>query len=236
MKQLTGKGRSASHVRSSGTASAVAVSSAKEPKEKDSRDREERAGARRKNPRLLGALLTQSHSWRMTYLENASPEEIIRLFEESYCSSLVNFLLDQKKSATKNLFELMIRYKKKAFLNVITLYYYKDYLINPFPLTLESETSRNLPNHYAIVGVPRAATVEELKVAHKLLAASFHVDSFAPSERKVGEERLREIDGAFEILKNPKLRKELDENLPNISYFYPRRDQSWLEAVNRLVN
>ena len=196
----------------------------------------ESAGSRRKNPRLLANLLAQTHSSIEAYLENASPEDIIRLFEESYCSSLVNFLLDQKKSSTKRLFEMMIRHKKRAFLNVITLYYYKDYLINPFPLTLESETSRELPNHYALVGVPRAATAEELKMAHKLLASSFSADSFPPSERKIGEERLREIDGAFEILKNPKRRQDLDANLPNISYFYPRRDQSWLEAVNRLVN
>jgi DnaJ-like protein len=196
----------------------------------------ESAAARRKNPRLLANLVAQSHSAIEAYLESATPEDIIKLFEESYCSSLVNFLLDQKKSATKRLFEMMIRHKKRAFLDVITLYYYKDYLINPFPLTLESETRRDLPNHYAIVGVPRAATVEELKLAHKLLASSFSADSFPPSERKIGEERLREIDDAFEILKNPKRRQDLDANLPNISYFYPRRDQSWLEAVNRLVN
>ncbi len=200
-----------------------------------SHPKEERSAARRKNPRLLANLLAQSRSYCELYMESASPEDVIRLFEESYCSSLVNFLLDLKKSTTKRLFEVMVRHKKRAFLNVITLYYYKDYLINPLPLTLESESTRDLPNLYAIVGVPREATAEEVKTAHKLLTASFSADSFSPPDRKVGEERLQEIESAFEVLKNPKRRKELDDKLPNISYFYPRRDLSWLEAVNRLL-
>src|SRR5262245_49149558 len=192
--KITGKGRSAPHMRSSAAHPRLAAKpSTTLAGSKDS------AGSRRKNPRLLANLQAQSHSSREAYLESASPEDIIKLFEESYCSSLVNFLLDQKKSSTKRLFEMMIRHRKRAFLNVITLYYYKDYLINPFPLTLESDTSRDLPNHYAIVGVPRAATSEELRMAHKLLASSFSAESFPPAERKVGEERLREIDGAFEI-------------------------------------
>ncbi len=172
---------------------------------------------------------------RESYFETASPEEVIRIFEESYCSSIVNFLLDLKKSTAKRLFEIVIRHKKRAFLNVITLYYYKDYLINPLPLTLEAEDGSELPNHYAILGMPKEASPEELKMAHKLLSSSFSSESFPPAERRTSEERLREIEASFEILKNPKRRKDLDSNLPNINYLYPRRDQCWFEFVNRLV-
>ncbi len=192
--------------------------------------------ASRKNPRLIHQFLSQGPSFCETYFETIGAEEVIHLFEESYCSSLVNFLLDLKKSTTKRIFELIVRHRKRAFLNVITLYYYKDYLINPFPMTLESESGRELPNHYAILGVPREVTPEDLKMAHKLLVSSFSPDSFPPSERKIGDERLQEIDAAFEILKNPKRRKELNDNLPNINYLYPRRDQCWFEAVNRLMS
>jgi hypothetical protein len=190
----------------------------------------------RKNPRLLSNLLAQGPGFCETYCESIPPEEVLKLFEESYCSSMVNFLLDVKKSTAKRIFETVVRLKKRTFINVLTLYHYKDYLTNPLPLTVEAESGRPMPNHYAIVGMPREATIEELKVAHKLLVSSFATESFPPSERKAGEERLREIEESFEILKNPKRRKEIDEALPNINYLYPRRDQSWFEAVNRLVS
>ncbi len=189
----------------------------------------------RKNPRLVSSILAMGISSYEAYIETASPEEIVRLFEESYCSSLVNFLLDLKKSTAKHLFELVIKLKKRTFLDVITMYYYKDYLINPLPLTLETESGKEIPNLYAILGTPREASPEDVKAAHKLLSAAFSAESFPPAARKIGEERLQEIDAAFEILKNPKRRKELDAMLPNISYLYPRRDQSWFEAVNRLI-
>lgn len=213
-------------------------STARKTKTPLARSRESRSGAlptsRRKNPRLLAALQSEPSSYREAYFENVSAEEVIPLFEESYCSSLVNLLLDLKKSTAKRLFEIMVRHRKRVFLNVFTLYYYKEYLTNPLPLTLESEMGKHVPNHYAILGVPRDATLEELKAAHKLLSSSFGLDAFPPSERKIGEERLREINNAFEILKNPKLRKALDAELPSISYLYPRRDQSWFSAVSRL--
>ena len=193
-------------------------------------------GVRRKNPRLLNNLLAHRPSYVEAYFGSISPEEALQLFEESYCSSLVNALLDLKKSTTKRLFEIVAYAKRRAFLNVFALYYYKEYLTNPLPLTLESEGGKNVPNYYAILGVPREASFDELKASHKLLGASFSQESFAPADRKVGEERLREIEDAFEILKNPKRRKVLDVTLPNISYFYPRRDQSWFAAVSRLVS
>jgi len=211
------------------------TSSRKTRKSSSSRSKSKPA-TRRKNPRLLNNLLSQGGSFREEYFENASPEEIIKIFEESYCSSIVNFLLDLKKSTAKRIFELIIRHKKRAFLNVITLYYYKDYLINPLPLTLEAVDGQEMPNHYAILGVPREVSHDDLKIAYKLLSSSFSADSFPPAERKASEERLREIDASFEILKNQKRRKDLDNNLPNINYLYPRRDQCWLESVNRLVS
>ena len=193
-------------------------------------------GSRRKNPRILGSLVAQGRTAIETYFEGLSAEDAVKVFEESYAWGLVNVLLDLRKSTAKRLFEMVVRQKKRAFINVVTLYYYKEYLTNPLPLTLESDAGRNLPNHYAILGVPRDATLEELKMAHKCLEACFSPESFQPSERKLGEERLREVNAAFDILKNPKRRKALDDSLPSISYLYPRRDQSWLMTVSRLLS
>jgi hypothetical protein len=199
-------------------------------------ERDSKVPAHRKNPRLLTNLLIQGPGYCEVYFETIAADDVLRIFEESYCSSLVNFLLDLKKSTAKRALEMMVRLKKRTFLNVIALYYYKDYLLNPLPLSIQTEMGREIPNHYAIVGMPREATVEEMRSAQKILVGSFHVDSFPPSDRKIGEERLREIDSSFEILKNPKRRKDLDDRLPNINYLYPRRDLSWFEAVNRLLS
>jgi len=196
--------------------------------------REGKVAGSRKNTKILAGYISQGPSYCQAYFETIGAEELIRIFEESYCSSLVNFLLDLKRSTAKRIFEILVRLKKKAFLNVIALYYYKEYMTNPFPLTLDSETGRDCPNHYAILGIPREISGEDLRTAHKMLLSSFNAEGFPPPDRKLGEERLREINVAFEILKNPKRRKELDTSLPNISYLYPRRDQSWLDAVTRL--
>ena len=54
--------------------------------------------------------------------------------------------------------------------------------------------------------------------------------------RKTGEERLEEINDAYNNLKSPQKRAKADRILPNVSYLYPRRDQSWLEAVQRIMD
>ncbi len=53
--------------------------------------------------------------------------------------------------------------------------------------------------------------------------------------RPVGELRLAEIDDAFRHLHPEEKRSQSDQILPNIHYLYPRRDQSWLEATQRIL-
>jgi len=68
-------------------------------------------------------------------------------------------------------------------------------------------------DHYEALGVPRAATAQEIKKAYRALALKFHPDK-NPGNRKA-EERFKELAGAYEVLSKPNLRREYDEALAN---------------------
>jgi chaperone protein DnaJ len=62
---------------------------------------------------------------------------------------------------------------------------------------------------YAVLGVPKTATADELKKAYRKLAKKLHPDH-NPGDKKA-EERFKEVSGAFEILGDPKRRALFDE-------------------------
>ncbi|MGQ9591381.1 MAG: DnaJ domain-containing protein [Planctomycetota bacterium] len=169
------------------------------------------------------------------FFERSPAERLCEIFEESYPAELVNVLLDLKKATVRRFFEMLRAERKRGLAELATLYYYKEYLTNPFPLRVEVEAGQSVPNYYAILGVPRDAGEEELKTAYRLLAKAYAPAAFPPEMRKSGAERLAEIEDAYEHLKNAKRRAAADRLLPNINYLYPRRDQTWLDAVERLV-
>ena len=191
------------------------------------------SSAKRKNPQLVQNLLLLSTAEIEEHFERLDEEELFRLFDDSYTSDLVNILLGLKKSTCKRIFELATSHRKRAYLDAITLYYYKEYLSNPFPLELNGLDGNTTPNYYAIVGVARDATEEEIEMASKLLIKAFKLDSFPPSDRKLGDIRGKEIKAAFERIKTPKRRLEVNQILPSINYYYPKRSDSWLDMVQR---
>ncbi len=170
-----------------------------------------------------------------SYFESAASEHILQIIEGSYCSSLVDLLLDMKKSTVKHIFESVPRHRRRSFADVFSLYYYKEYLTNPLPLTLMTESGRRLANHYAILGVPHDANLDELKLAERLLGACLAPESFPQETRSAAASRMREIDEALRLLKDPARRKALDADLPRINYLYPRREQCWYDPVTRLL-
>ncbi len=193
------------------------------------------AADHRKNPRIVEGLIQHGRGFCESFFETASSEQIIHIIEESYCSSLVSLLLDLKSSTVKRIFEAVPRHRRRNFADVLSLYYYEEYLTNPLPLTLMTESGGRYANHYAVLGVPRDATLEELKQAEKFLEAALAPEAFPPDGRGAAASRLREIDEAFRILKDPARRKALDVHLPPINYLYPRREQCWYDAVTRLT-
>ncbi len=164
--------------------------------------------------------------------ESTPAPEILDAFEASYASDVVNLLLDLRKSVVLALLERLSAARKRALGEIVTLYYYKAYMMDPLPLQVGRDST---PNYYAILGIPRESDAEDIKTAHRLLSRAHSPDGFSPAMRAAAEERLGEIKDAFHHLSTADRRLETDRILPTMNYLYPRRDQSWLESAQRVL-
>jgi curved DNA-binding protein len=63
-------------------------------------------------------------------------------------------------------------------------------------------------DYYAILGVPRDATAEDIKKAFRKLARKHHPD--VAKEKKTAEEKFKEINEAYEVLGDPEKRGKYD--------------------------
>ena len=63
-------------------------------------------------------------------------------------------------------------------------------------------------DYYKILGLERAATAEQIKTAYRRLARKFHPDV---SKEKNAEERFKEVQEAYEVLKDPQKRAAYDQ-------------------------
>jgi curved DNA-binding protein CbpA len=64
-------------------------------------------------------------------------------------------------------------------------------------------------DYYKILGVSRNATIKEIKDAYRKLVIKYHPDI---SRKKETGEMLKEVNEAYTVLSNPKLREEYDKN------------------------
>ncbi len=63
-------------------------------------------------------------------------------------------------------------------------------------------------DYYAILGVPRDASDEEIKKAFRKLARQYHPD--VARDKKLAEEKFKEINEAYEVLGDPDKRRKYD--------------------------
>ena len=66
-------------------------------------------------------------------------------------------------------------------------------------------------DYYAILGVPKNATQEEIKKAFRKLARTCHPDVAKADDKEGAEARFKEINEAYEVLKNPETRTKYDQ-------------------------
>jgi curved DNA-binding protein len=68
-------------------------------------------------------------------------------------------------------------------------------------------------DYYAILGVSRTATAEEIKLAFRKLARLYHPD--VAKNKVTGEAKFKEINEAYEVLGDPEKRRRYEELGPN---------------------
>ncbi|MCL6472451.1 MAG: DnaJ domain-containing protein [Firmicutes bacterium] len=68
--------------------------------------------------------------------------------------------------------------------------------------------SRTYKDYYAILGISKNASQKEIKDAYRKLARKYHPD--ANNSNKETEEKFKEINEAYEVLKDPEKRKQYD--------------------------
>ena len=70
-----------------------------------------------------------------------------------------------------------------------------------------------MKNYYEILQVSKNASPEIIKVAYKLLVKKYHPDLKEGAEKQIAEEKIKEINAAYDVLSDPSKKAEYDATL-----------------------
>ena len=66
--------------------------------------------------------------------------------------------------------------------------------------------------YYQILNVKNNATLKEIKVAYRAFAKKYHPDTYK-GDKSVAEEKIKQINEAYDVLSNKELRRKYDEEI-----------------------
>ena len=66
-------------------------------------------------------------------------------------------------------------------------------------------------DYYQILGVKKDATLDDIKKAYRKLAREHHPDMVKESDKEAAEKRFKEINEAYQVLRDPQKRKMYDQ-------------------------
>src|SRR5580698_941550 len=66
-------------------------------------------------------------------------------------------------------------------------------------------------DYYEILGVPKSTSIPDIKKAYRSLALKYHPDRVQESEKKVAEEKFKEISEAYGVLSDPAKKQTYDQ-------------------------
>ena len=66
-------------------------------------------------------------------------------------------------------------------------------------------------DYYEILGIPKSASVDEIKKAYRTLALKHHPDRVPAEQKKEAEEKFKEISEAYAVLSDPQKRAVYDQ-------------------------
>lgn len=89
-----------------------------------------------------------------------------------------------------------------------------------------------MKNYYEELEVSRSASDEVINKAYKVLAKKYHPDS-TNKNKEIAEERLKNINEAYEILSNKEKRQEYDKELISSEYQIDINEYNRIIEINR---
>ena len=90
-------------------------------------------------------------------------------------------------------------------------------------------------NYYEILNVKRTATYEEIKQSYRILIKKYHPDTYS-GNKSYAEEKTKEINIAYETLKNEEKRKNYDEMLNFVEQFSNSQNTTSKNSSNHRKN